>query len=287
MLLYIKHSGQLCNRLWSIIPAYTYALKNNITLNVLFANKTYLDNFPNVSNCKNIRFWFSDKCMQKQILIDWFVHFSENNQLEIKGELKNHKQSKCKLYFIDGWEHNLDKSYVEEYKDEIVKMFSVKDEIKDKISSILDGYNGVTIGVHVRRGDYKQWRDGRYYYDDDIYGKIMLQLKNQFNQIAVKCRFLVCSNEVFEWSHPELNILQIPETDGVTDLYALSRCNYIFGPPSTYSQWASFVGNVPMSFILDNSIMEINEFSPIVLMNKFENGKYLKSLPDETFIVSF
>jgi hypothetical protein len=32
----------------------------------------------------------------------------------------------------------------------------------------------------------------------------------------------------------------------VGDLYALARCDYIMGPPSTYTQWASFYGNRPM-----------------------------------------
>jgi hypothetical protein len=32
----------------------------------------------------------------------------------------------------------------------------------------------------------------------------------------------------------------------VGDLYALARCDYIMGPPSTYTQWASFYGNQPL-----------------------------------------
>jgi hypothetical protein len=31
----------------------------------------------------------------------------------------------------------------------------------------------------------------------------------------------------------------------IEDLYALASCDYIIGPPSTFSQWASFYGNVP------------------------------------------
>jgi hypothetical protein len=32
----------------------------------------------------------------------------------------------------------------------------------------------------------------------------------------------------------------------VGDLYALAQCDYIFGPVSTFSQWASFYGNKPL-----------------------------------------
>jgi len=30
------------------------------------------------------------------------------------------------------------------------------------------------------------------------------------------------------------------------DLYALAKCDYILGPLSSYSQWASFYGNKPL-----------------------------------------
>src|SRR5256885_16731419 len=32
----------------------------------------------------------------------------------------------------------------------------------------------------------------------------------------------------------------------VTDLCALSKCDFIAGPPSTFTQWASFWGDVPL-----------------------------------------
>ena len=31
----------------------------------------------------------------------------------------------------------------------------------------------------------------------------------------------------------------------IGDLYSLAACDYIIGPPSTYTQWASFYGQVP------------------------------------------
>jgi hypothetical protein len=35
----------------------------------------------------------------------------------------------------------------------------------------------------------------------------------------------------------------------VGDLYALAQCDYITGPPTTDTQWASFYGNHPMLFL--------------------------------------
>ena len=33
----------------------------------------------------------------------------------------------------------------------------------------------------------------------------------------------------------------------IGDLYGLSKCDYIIGPPSTFSTWAAFYGQVPLS----------------------------------------
>jgi hypothetical protein len=35
------------------------------------------------------------------------------------------------------------------------------------------------------------------------------------------------------------------------DLHALARCDYIFGPQSTFPQWASFYGNKPLLLLKD------------------------------------
>jgi hypothetical protein len=32
-------------------------------------------------------------------------------------------------------------------------------------------------------------------------------------------------------------------------MYALASCDYIVGPPSTFSLWASFYGQVPLCFL--------------------------------------
>ena len=73
-----------------------------------------------------------------------------------------------------------------------------------------------------------------------------------------------------------MELLRIPDADGITDLYGLSSCDYIMGPPSSYSQWASFVGNVPIQFLLsDDADVLLGQFSQVVRFNQMENGKKL------------
>ena len=77
--------------------------------------------------------------------------------------------------------------------------------------------------------------------------------------------------------HNNSDSFSIQGADGITDLYALSKCDYIIGPPSSYSQWASFIGDVPLCPLLDSNMdISMDSFSRVVLFNTFENGKKIK-----------
>ena len=40
--------------------------------------------------------------------------------------------------------------------------------------------------------------------------------------------------------------MQFATGPAVHDLHTLAACDYLIGPPSTFSQWASFSGNTPL-----------------------------------------
>lgn len=276
MLLYVKHYGQLCNRLWALTPVLAYVLQKNKKLYVLFAKKTYLDCFPNLRTCKNLGFILSHNNSVPQSLEWRLALLSEKYNLEVKNDFRNVKNTGF-FSFVDGWQHGEDLSFVKEQKNRIRFLFSPVQSVVNKVNETLNGFDGITVGVHVRRGDYKSYLGGRYYFSDDVYLSFIKKLNYIFSTNNKKVRFLICSNESFGYSHGNIDIFSIKEADGITDLYALSKCDYIIGPPSSYSQWASFVGDVPLCILLsDNMDFDISSFSKIVLFNTFENGKKIK-----------
>ena len=74
----------------------------------------------------------------------------------------------------------------------------------------------------------------------------------------------------------------LKERSDIEDLYALSICDYILGPPSTFSMWASFYGGVPLRFIKhSNDKIFLREFSRIISQDVFENGtKFEHEVPE-------
>jgi len=102
----------------------------------------------------------------------------------------------------------------------------------------------IVIGVHVRRGDYASWENGRYLFSWEEYGRFMAEGAGSFPGRRVV--FLVCSNEALPASLKERDDVVPGPGEAVQDLYALSRCDYLMGPPSTFTGWASFFGDVPL-----------------------------------------
>jgi Glycosyl transferase family 11 len=109
----------------------------------------------------------------------------------------------------------------------------------------------VVVGVHIRHGDYRTWKDGKYFFPVERYAGWMRELAAQFP--GRKVSFLVCSDErrsVDEF--PGLSV-GLGTKSPVSDVFALAQCDYIFGPNSTFSQWASFYGDKPLLHLLDRN----------------------------------
>ena len=227
--------------------------------------------FPNLKTCKNL-------CIHKNE--NYYFHGFLDRLYNRKYFRIEEKLSRKRPFFlpsfINGWDHVEDESFVEKNKETIKRVFDVSDAVKRKVFEILGHSNGgaaITIGVHVRRGDYKDWWLGKYYYDDSIYIRIMKNLQQELRDKGKDCRFLVSSNEPFNPLCEDLNIIRIPDAETIEDLYGLSQCDYIVGPPSTFSQWTSFVGEKPLFFLMkpdDNP--RIADFSKILRYRHFENG---------------
>ena len=66
-------------------------------------------------------------------------------------------------------------------------------------------------------------------------------------------------------------------TSAIHDLYALSQCDRIFGPHSSFSRWASFIGDVPLCYIEHGGeIASDKDFSLIKDFYHFKDGRTIR-----------
>lgn len=165
------------------------------------------------------------------------------------------RKARSKLLFVDGWRFN-DVQSMDKHHHLIRELFKPKEQYRKIIDTIVEkayNFGDILVGVHIRRGDYKDYQKGVWYYDDAVYVQAIYALHNFLtredpNRSIV---FLLCSDEVIDTNnYAGLPVIYIRKSE-IIDMYALASCDYIIAPPSTFSGWASYYGNVPIYYIND------------------------------------
>ena len=200
--------------------------------------------------CKRIRFYNSP------------LHSIINiGKSEIDDEVLLQMLRKKKYFFYFGWPAH-SKNTLLNNKEIILRTFTFNDEYKIASEKIINKFRNnidIIIGVHIRQGDYKEFRGGEFYFNKEIYVRKMNEIKAKFQN--KKVLFIVCSDETQDFS--DINYLKIfnSHNNKIIDLLLLSKCDYIIGPPSTFSAWASFYGQVPLYHIHDpNEEIDFEKF---------------------------
>ena len=64
------------------------------------------------------------------------------------------------------------------YKPEILQLFAFKDKVEQNVNYVLGTEEVLRLGVHIRRGDYATFMDGRFLYSDEQYIRIIRQFQS-------------------------------------------------------------------------------------------------------------
>lgn len=170
-----------------------------------------------------------------------------------------------RVVFVEGLEFRDWKSLVK-YRREILNFLAPRSVYVDA-AMVLAGKarvdsECVLCGIHIRLGDYKQFKSGRWFYSIEQYVAKMREFYELFRSRKL-VRFLVCSDE----NLPQDAFRGLPVAFGsgqfMEDLLALSQCDFILGPPSSFSAWASFYADVPLRFLFDLEPLTTASFIPI------------------------
>ena len=158
----------------------------------------------------------------------------------------------AKIIFTYGWRFRTPDA-VKKHAEKIRSFFRPIEAVEKGSRETMDRVRrqaDIVVGVHVRRGDYRGWHEGRFFFEVSRYAAWMRELAAQFP--GGKVSFFVSSDE--PRSRNEFGDLPVEIGLGppVNDLWTLARCDFIFGPPSTFSQWASFYGKVPLLHLRGN-----------------------------------
>lgn len=234
----VGKNGQLCNRLFMIAHVLSFAIDNNCK--VVIAN---FDDYLKYFNKENFnKSWITvlNGIAAYSLAVTGLIL----KKLRIVPRYKSFeiiKKSSNKYIFVNEW-NLLYTPQIENHRSKISDIFKFREEYLKKISISKTEEFKIAIGVHIRRGDYKVWKDGKYYYSLQFYADLI-----KFYIINYpSARIIICSNEDIETSIPANNNIVFSNSNFISDLWILAQCDYIIGPPSTFNAWASFSGNKPL-----------------------------------------
>jgi hypothetical protein len=167
----------------------------------------------------------------------------------------------ARIIFVNGWTFRAP-GLVQRHAAKIRSYFRPVAEIEQASRQAVDQlrqHADVVVGVHIRHGDYRTWKGGLCFFPASQYAVWMKGLAEQFP--GCKVAFFVCSDEPrHEHEFPGLRA-GLGAGSAAGDLCALAKCDYIIGPLSTFSMWASFYGHKPLFIIRDDKArIERNEF---------------------------
>jgi hypothetical protein len=155
----------------------------------------------------------------------------------------------ARLLAVKGWKFRDDTNLVRHHE-VIARYFQPIASVRKPVESLLSEARALgdeVIGVHIRQGDYRDWKNGIHYFETEQYAHWMREV----SQLDA-CRnpvFLVCASDpVDDASFRGLKAVMGPGSV-IGDLHALSLCDRIMGPPSTFSTWASFHGRKPLCML--------------------------------------
>ncbi|WP_169730557.1 alpha-1,2-fucosyltransferase [Xylanibacter oryzae] len=246
-------------------------MKNNFHIYVMFPDPEF-ENFDNLKKIGNVHIVFNYYKIKIPIFRKLFK-FIFNALLNsiIAKNIYNMLAKKYPDNFISGWNSitsfNTQMSEIERIK--MLEYYRPNIDVIKRcrilFSKIVKDAD-IILGVHIRRGDYKYYLDGRYYYSVEEYIDYMRRLIFLFPQKRVS--FFISTNEKNIEIPSDVNFFINNNATVVDDLYCLSLCDYIVGPPSSFSRFSSYIGQVPI-----HQIKNMNE--EISIGDFFINNNYL------------
>jgi hypothetical protein len=266
--------GNHSNRLFQNLHFECFCKEHNIEYcNPTFRDMAYL--YVNPCNCNNsVSLKIIDKSNTVKRLYSVFgiikrISFDGKYKGKNNEEILLAALNKKNTIYVRNFQFRLPK-LIEKYRKEMVMKYTLKREFyenNDLVKKIegLKSQGNVLTGIHMRRGDYLKWdaggREGMYYYDDDIYKKFMENISRQLLSSGKgKHTFILFSNEEINFREKE-NLL-ISREKWYIDQYIMSECDYLIGPPSTFSLWSVYTGKVKFYHIFDkNKDVKLEDFS--------------------------
>lgn len=248
-MLFVRDKGRMCNNLLQYGHVYAWAREHGLrAISMRFAYK--YPYFHIGTTCwHNFTVYAVAKAAAAVGLLPRATFDSPEGNDEAMALLQRRR-----WLMVEGWYVRFYDLFLK-YKEEILRLFAFNEAVKESVKSTLSasGKEGaLRLGVHIRRGDYRTWMDGKYYFSDEVYIDYVRRFAAMHK--GKPLYVYICGNdpsldkEKFRTLLPEGTVC-FPNGNPGEDLCLLSECDWIIGAPSTFSLVASMYHNRPLCWM--------------------------------------
>ena len=251
-MLFARDKSQMCNNLLQF--AHVYAWGREHGRKTIATRFSYKYKFFKISHTSLASFgWYLFAKYMSAIGLLPSVSFkrAEDDAAALERKMLRHKH-----IVVNGWHVRFYDLFLK-YRDEICDLFTIDDEYAAPVRAQMQeceegGTDVLRLGVHIRRGDYAVWKGGIFCYSDEQYCDFIRAFASRMfpdrnvhvylstNDNAVQAQkwqeAVACSNVT----------VHLLGGSPASDLFMLSECNYLVGPPSTFSLVAAMYRDLPL-----------------------------------------
>lgn len=169
---------------------------------------------------------------------------TENVVEDYKKQILRAEQSTQGTIYCLSWLYR-NSTGIEKYRPEILKLLAPKKRFAEAARRFISERRAkyqFLVGVHIRKGDLKEFAEGQYYFHESAVRPVLEEFLRRRKE---KPLFIICSDEAVD--KEVFSGLEVDFGPGsvIEDLLVLSLCDLIIGSNSSFGGFASYYGNVP------------------------------------------
>lgn len=262
-MIFARDKSQMCNNLLQYAHVYAWGREHGRkVISMRFSYK-----YPYFHICHTNLTGFGWYLFAKYMAALGLLPTASFKHSDCDREALERKMLKHKHIVVSGWHARWYDLFLK-YRDEIVDLFTLAPQYTEPVvtkmreaekdlplTSLSESValrtqlSPLRLGVHIRRGDYAQWADGKYCYDDEVYARHINKFAEMHPDQAVHVYLSTndphVTEELFQKLCPHVQIHHL-NGSAPADLFMLSECDYLIGPPSTFSLVAAMYRDIPL-----------------------------------------
>ena len=220
---YVKVMGGIGNQLFQIAAGYAYAKKYDKKL-IIDPSNWFAGQGNHILSYKDTIF----KNFEYGSIITRDVIGIHENQFNYSELPYYHGNVSLNGYFQS-------LKYFEEVENEFINLLNLPETNKEHLTCC----RPISVGFHIRRGDYLKYPDIHYICDTKYFDYFFDIFNMTKNNLSI-CVFTDSPEHVLNEFKQEYHLIK--SSSDVKDLAYMSQCDIIVGSNSTFSWWASLIG---------------------------------------------